>query len=241
MKDYLKEYTFHTSLLDEDDDDENVEEIEMEDEPEEEPENGDGESEGENPNMGDVEMLDTGGGQGMEVDSEMEGTPEIGAEDEMGDVEDIDMEDDVDIEQEGDEVIDVTDIVDGQEDSNEKINKMMKQFKKIYSKVDDITKNLGTIVSKTDKKIDNVKHEITSELEKRLPTNKEKLNIRTLSSGPFNVSVENYWDKKSKDDRYDIDADNKPNDDTEYVLTQDDIDNEVLNPQYISKTFNSNF
>lgn len=206
----LNEYTFQTSLLDEDDD------FNLEDSEEETNNQVDNNN---NDNVDDNNVDDTD----FDVDEPFD---DSGVED-------------IDVEQEGDEVIDVTDIINNQTNTDNKINQLMNQFKLIFNKVDTLTKNVTNVVSKTDKKIDAVKSEITTELEKRLPTDAEKMNIRTLDSGPFSVSVGNYWNNKSQDNRYDVTMNNKPEE--EYVLTQDDIDKEPLNSQYISKTLNSDY
>jgi hypothetical protein len=143
------------------------------------------------------------------------------------------------------EEIDVTELTDAQDDIENKVDKMSNSFNKLFvyldkleSKVDSIINHSNKLISQTNIKIDDLKQEI----KKRIPTEIEKLNLRSLDSAPFTQKPNEYWDEKNREGRYDAYSNNEINpskeDDNkkEYVLTQDEIDNEPINPSQILKT-----
>jgi hypothetical protein len=68
--------------------------------------------------------------------------------------------------------------------------------------------------------ISNKIEDLEKEIERRNPTPVEKLEMRSLDSFPYNVKLSDFWAEKG--DRYDTGA--EPKEPTEYVLTQQDID-----------------
>lgn len=147
------------------------------------------------------------------------------------------------------EEIDVTELTDAQDDIEKKLNDMSGRFDKLFkyidtlgNKVDSIINHSNNLISATNIKIDDLKREI----EERNPTEIEKLNLRSLDSAPFTQKPNEYWDEKNKEGRYDAYSNNKinpakENDATkEYLLTQDEIDNEPINPSQILKTLSHN-
>jgi hypothetical protein len=151
----------------------------------------------------------------------------------------------------GTEEIDVTELTDAQDEIKNKLSIMSGGFDKLFTyieklgtKVDSIISHSNNLISATNVKIDDLKQEI----EKRNPTEIEKLNLRSLDSAPFTQKPNEYWDEKNREGRYDVYSDNEINpskeDDgeKEYVLKQDEIDNEPINPSQILKTLShSNF
>ena len=138
--------------------------------------------------------------------------------DDMGGDMDMPAEDEVDV--------DVTQLVDSTKDAKQaakvashKTSKLMQKFDELEGKLD----HMATITNKIDA--------LEKEIIKRNPTPVEKLEMRSLDSGPFNVKLSDYW----KDvDGYDTGVDKKPQ---EYVLTKDDVDGGFLDSQ-IKNSFN---
>jgi hypothetical protein len=131
-----------------------------------------------------------------------------------------------DSEGEDEEVIDVDELVDTQEKSSEKIDKLSNKFEKLIGKLDSIEQMINTNNDKISK--------FEAELEKRNPTPEEKLTLRSKESYPFNVNPMDYWKEKEATSNYSIEDDNNGADMPEYKITKDDIGS---NWQSISKTF----
>lgn len=179
---------------------------------------------------GDIDMDMTPGddaemnmdiGNDMNIDDMMgapssEGMPE-------GDS-DIDVSDDGTTEpmQDGDEVIDVDDLTNSQEQMDYKIDGVDDKLTQLLQVIDKFQNALAT----NDEKIADLKHE----LEVRNPTPTERLNLRSQSGYPYNVSLKGFWNEKGRDaTQYEIDFGNDDVTDTdereEYVLKKSDIEN----------------
>lgn len=140
------------------------------------------------------------------------------------------MGSDIDTMSSDDEVIDVDDLTQSQEETEEKVDDIQVSMEKGFEKL------LG-VVSKLDKMIDastaNME-QIKQEIEKRNPTPLEKLNMRAANdSYPFNVSPDDYWKEKEATSNYRIGGENEE-DAPQYTITQGDIDN-ITDFQTISK------
>ena len=218
-----------------------------EDDGEETPEMG-GPEEGDDMNNPMPEMGNNEEGQGMNQDmgqdAEMGDMPEMegdapegegapGFNPEMGASED--GVDDTDIEsmQDDDEVIDVDELTQSQEDTEEKVDDIHVTMEKGFDK-------LLHVVSKLDKMIDastaNME-QIRQEIEKRNPTPLEKLNMRAANdSYPFNVSPNEYWQAKEASSNYRLGGDDD-GDAEQYTITQGDID-KISDFRTISKELN---
>lgn len=135
------------------------------------------------------------------------------------DVEEVDMEDD-----EEEEVIDVDDLTDAQEDIESQVTDMNNKVNKLLSVID----KFSSLIDRNDAHIE----ELHKEIEKRNPTDTERMNLRSLDGQPFSVSPEDYWKDKVNHSNYDVYSDNgertsdeiKDGDEEEYVLRQSDID-----------------
>ena len=118
------------------------------------------------------------------------------------------------------DVLDVEDLTQAQE----KLNKKQNSLGHDLSDVDNRIVALLNAVEKIQGSLDKNNNDITAlkaELEKRVPTNTEKLNMQSLKMYPFNVSPNEYWDNKEKDGRYEAQEGNK---EKEYKITQKDVD-----------------
>ena len=125
--------------------------------------------------------------------------------------------------------IDVTSLVDGTEDAKKAAIKAMKVSKNSSKELMDKLSDLEARISRMDSvasKIENLEKEIV----KRNPTPVEKLEMRSLSSYPYNIKLSDYW--SDKEGSYDV-MDKK---EKEYVLTKDDIDSNYSYSQ-IKDTF----
>ena len=124
--------------------------------------------------------------------------------------------------QDGDEVIDVDDLTNSQEQMDYKIDGVDDKLAQLLQVID---KFQGALAD-NDEKIADLKHE----LEVRNPTPTERLNLRSQSGYPYNVSPKDFWGEKGKDAvQYEIDLGNDdvtdPNEREEYVLKKSDIEN----------------
>lgn len=113
--------------------------------------------------------------------------------------------------------LDVTELVKGSEEAkqsadaaNEKIDQLMGMVSKLEGQL----QSMDSISSK----IDNLE----SELEKRAPTPEEKIEMRSLSSYPYNLKLTDFWG--DKEGIYDVMGDEEKEE--EYVLTNDDVNSD---------------
>lgn len=142
-----------------------------------------------------------------------------------------DMQDMPDIEAEDEEVIDVDDLTDAQEKMNTKVNKVGQNLGALDDKMVQLNQtlqNMINIINHNNASIEQFKQEF----ERRNPTPAEKMELRSLDSGPFSVSPNDYWEKQVR----------KPNSnyepmstEHEYTLTKDDVDD--YNPSSIKDSF----
>jgi hypothetical protein len=180
--------------------------------------------------MEDETPVDTGAEEmpapeGGEDDFDFEPAPEGGEEpmpdEEMPIEEPIPAEDEVEV--------DVTSIVKGAEEAKEASIKAMEASKntgeELMGKLADLEAKLAKMDSVASK-IEGLEKEIV----KRNPTPVEKLEMRSLSSFPYNIKLSDYW--ADKEGAYDVMGDKEK----EYVLTKDDIDNDYSYSQ-IQDTF----
>ena len=113
--------------------------------------------------------------------------------------------------------LDVTELVKGSEEAkqsadaaNEKIDQLMGMVGKLESQL----QSMDAISSK----IDNLE----TELEKRAPTPEEKIEMRSLSSYPYNIKLTDFW--SDKEGIYNVMGDEEKEE--EYVLTNDDVESD---------------
>jgi hypothetical protein len=118
----------------------------------------------------------------------------------------------------GEEIeLDVTELVKGSEAAKQSADAANSKIEQLMSMVDKLENQLNAMNTIT-AKIENLEKEI----EMRNPTPKEKLEMRSLDSYPYNVKLTDFW--KEKSDKYDIGMEEKQPE--EYVLTQQDVDSD---------------
>jgi hypothetical protein len=116
--------------------------------------------------------------------------------------------------------LDITELVQGtaaakasSDDANQKIGLLMQKFEELNGSLDKM--------EAINAKIDNMEHEF----EKRNPTPEEKLEMRSLSSYPYNLKLTDYWSEK--EGNYDVmKGDKEGNQQEDYVLTQEEVDSD---------------
>ena len=124
------------------------------------------------------------------------------------------------VENEDDVVVDVTDLTKSSEETEQKIidldNKLDDMLNQLSLKVD-------TVLNKSSQAMEDLK----KEMERRNPTNIEKLQMRTTQNYPFSTTPDQYWEKKEKEGVYDTKPEEK-----EYVLKTSDVDTNMSNNQF---------
>lgn len=135
----------------------------------------------------------------------------------------VDVEQDPDVEKMGgDEVkeLDITDLVTGQKDLE---SKQDEYFEKLFGHLSTMEEKLSEMDG-----IVNKLNDLESKIEKVRPkTPEEKMELRSLDSGPFNQKLSQYFEDK-EDDFEKLGRD-------EYILTKDEV--EDFTPSDIKKSF----
>ena len=136
---------------------------------------------------------------------------------------------------ENDDVVDITELTDAQKKTDKEIEELGNKFSEIVKTLNSFTE----FIQGNDKKIDDLR----AEIEKRNPTQIEKLSMNTAKGGPFTISPDKYWDKKEKESNYSREDDNNGKGQGQYVITVDDA-NGAVDWSQIAKTLdgrNDNF
>lgn len=116
----------------------------------------------------------------------------------------------------GDEVeLDVTQLVQGTEEAKEVANQGNQKMDALLNKFGELEGKLANM-DKINAKIDKLDHE----LEKRVPTPKEKLEMQSLNSYPYSLKLTDYW--AEKEGTYDV-TNNNEGEKKVYTLTKDDV------------------
>jgi hypothetical protein len=135
------------------------------------------------------------------MDNSIDDDPMMGGTDgPIGDEPDLDSGNPEDLDDDN-SVIDVEDIVQAQEKLNRKENEIGKDVSSLSTDYD----KLFTAIETMKKTIDaqNAKmSQLSSELEKRIPTQQERLQMQSLKSYPFNIDPNEYWEEKEKEGNY---------------------------------------
>ena len=124
-----------------------------------------------------------------------------------------------DTEQPGDEVLDVTELTDKQDDIEDEI-------KEVGGKFEEVLKAIGSfeeLIKANDEKLEDLK----AEIERRNPTQIEKLGLQKEKSYPFSVSPDEYWKDKEATSNYSTEPDNNGVTQGQYVITAKDVDGDV--------------
>ena len=137
---------------------------------------------------------------------------------------------DFNAEGEEDEVIDVEDLTQAQEASEEKIEGVDDKLTSLLG----VVKKFIKALDQNDKKLEDLR----KEFERRNPTEEEKLNLRSLSSFPYNVNPKEYWKEKTKNSNYNVSFDNDiptSEENKEYVFKKKDL--QSFNDKEIADSF----
>ena len=117
---------------------------------------------------------------------------------------------------EGEVEVDVTDIVDKAEEAKEeaagassKIDELLGKFSELEEKLT----GMDQIITKMD--------ELEQEVKDRNPSPTEKLSMRSMDSFPYSVKLTDFWN-----DREGYDATGEEDEEQEYTLTKQDIDDD---------------
>ncbi len=148
--------------------------------------------------------------------------PETGGlDDALSTTEELPMDDDVEPSEDSDtEEVDVTDLVDGQKEleekfksTEEKIDQSVEKVDGVFSKLDDLEQKMGEL-----DKLYNAIDDLGDKIEQAKPkTPEQKLELRSLDSYPYNQKLTDFFDDKE------VEMDVTGKDD--YVLTSDDVKN----------------
>ena len=115
--------------------------------------------------------------------------------------------------------LDVTELVKGSEAAKQSADAANSKIEQLMNMVNNLEGQLSVMTA-----ISNKIEGLEKEIERRNPTPKEKLEMRSLDSYPYTVKLTDFW--ADKGDRYDIGTEEKKP--TEYVLTQKDIDDNYI-------------
>lgn len=165
--------------------------------------------------MGDM------GGQGMPQGQPDGGMPDMGQPMGM----DAGMEPPMDDEPVDDEdTVDIGDLTKAQAKAYKRTNDVGQDLGKVDDRIGKLSNQLNTmlnVIDKNNKEIDSLK----KEFKRRNPTSVEKMNLRSLSSYPFNANPAEYWAKKARGGVYDPYPEDEGKGEKEYVITAADVDN----------------
>ena len=123
--------------------------------------------------------------------------------------------------------VDVTDIVDKTEEAKEEASQASSKIDDLLGKFSELEQKLtgmDAIINKMD--------ELEKEVIERNPSPTEKLSMRSMDSFPYSVKLTDFWNEREG-----YDATGEEGEEEEYVLTQQDIDDEY-NESDIKSSFN---
>jgi hypothetical protein len=147
-------------------------------------------------------------------------TPEIIDVSQDDEVEKIGSEGQTEETESGTEELEITDLVNAQKDIQ---SKQEEYFDRMFKQLDTLQSKVGEM----DQLIDKI-NSLETKVEKYRPkTAQEKLELRSLDSGPFNQKLTDFFDEKEED----LEKSGK----NEYILTSDEVENIV--PSEVKKSF----
>jgi len=168
--------------------------------------------------------------EGSDEKEDFEDKPiDLDSGDDFGEFDDEPLDEPLPEEPAEDEVeIDITDLVKDNEETKNIANSANQKMDILMSKFSELQGSLQKMDS-ISKKIEDMEIEI----DKRMPSEEEKLEMRSLDSYPYSLKLTDYWsEKKGKYDVMDTDDDEK-----ELVLTQQDVEGDY-NSNTIQDSFN---
>ena len=130
--------------------------------------------------------------------------------------------------------LDVTELVKGSQEAKASADEANAKIERLLGMVDKLEGQLSSM-GQISAKIDGLE----KELEKRVPTPDEKIELRSMDSYPYNIKLSDFWADR-KDSPYDAGQNDDEDKDEEgnYVLTQDDVDN--FDANNIKQSFKEN-
>lgn len=186
---------------------------------------------GEAPMDNQGQMTPPGGDMGNDMGGDEQPQGQEDAAPELPPVDDIPEEP---TEADDEEVIDVDQLTDAQQKTFDKVNSVGRDLGKTDSRIEKLIgaiDKMKDMIDQSNTEIEDLKKEI----EKRNPTQTEKLNLRSLDSYPFNVKPSDFWSEKEKNSNYSAYADNDEPTQDEYVITNNDVDD--LSERDIEQSF----
>jgi hypothetical protein len=136
--------------------------------------------------------------------------------------------------EEEEDVIDVDQMTDAQQKTFDKVNAVGRDLGKTDARIEKLLGAIETMQGMIDQSNSQIE-DLKKEIEKRNPTQTEKLNLRSLDSYPFNVKPSDYWSEKEKTSNYSAYADNDEPTQDEYVIRNNDVDD--LSEREIQQSF----
>jgi hypothetical protein len=133
----------------------------------------------------------------------------------------------------GEVELDVTELVNSTKDAKQSADNANANIERLLSMVDTLQGKLESMSQISDK-ID----ALETELEKRVPTDDEKIQLRSLDSYPFNVKLTDFWADRESPYETGLDKDEEKDEEGNYVLRNKDI--EDMEDSEIKDTFNEN-
>ena len=128
-----------------------------------------------------------------------------------------------------DTVLDVDDLTNAQEKLNDKINSVGRDLGAVNQRIADLGASIDKIISAIDANNASIQS-LSADLNNRLPSEEQKLDVRYQKSGPFNEKPDEYFAQAMKDNpNYQITDGEK-----EYTLTEKDLE---TNPATIRDSF----
>lgn len=124
-----------------------------------------------------------------------------------------------DMEQPGDEVLDVTELTDKQDEIEDEIHEVGGKFEEVLKAIG----SFEELLKSNDKKIEDLK----AEIERRNPTQIEKLGLQKEKSYPFSVSPDEFWKEKEATSNYSTEPDNNGVTQGQYVITANDVNGDT--------------
>lgn len=169
---------------------------------------------------GSPEEEETGGEEMPDMEEEEPETDEFGTAGEFSAADDLEGGDEEEVEE-----IDVTAIVQGSDEAKELAQQAVSVGEKNTEFLQSLTDKLSNLEASLTK-MDTIASKI-NKLEQDVKTPEEKLELRSLDSYPFNMKLTDYWEEKAaKDKNYRISSgkDIGDGEETEYVISPEDVD-----------------
>lgn len=133
---------------------------------------------------------------------------------------------------EDEEVLDVDDLTKAQEELNKKQNSLGHDLGELDDRIISLLTAVEKIQGSLDKNNSDIEN-LKAELEKRVPTQTEKLNMQSLKMYPYNVSPNDFWNKKELEGGYQAEGDDEHKE--EHKITNADVND--YNEGEIEKSF----